>query len=179
MKKIMTHDEKERIRKRNSRLIAGFMLLLMLGSTAGYAFFSYTGNSNSDNGDGGQTADGRYAAQYNGQQLIFLNSPDSIRNVSVIMLRNIVDYAGKEVYVDAVAPFDNEIGSTLGLYTQRIQRACYGACKEDFPEKNCSDNLIVYRKADTNRVYENSSCVFIEGDMKAVDAFLLRTFKLV
>ena len=92
---------------------------------------------------------------------------------------DIEDYYRKVVYVAS----DNkgamyEIGQNLGKYTERMQEACYGNCSENLPEKNCSDLLIVFDESIERKVYQEENCVFIEGDLKAVDAFLWRIFRL-
>jgi hypothetical protein len=62
----------------------------------------------------------------------------------------------------------------LARYASRFQEACYGECEKDLPEKDCSEKLIVFRESEVKKVYEEGSCVIIEGDMVAVDAFLYR-----
>jgi hypothetical protein len=87
---------------------------------------------------------------------------------------------GKPVYISA----DNsevfqELASALNTQAERVQRACYGSCEnDDLPEKSCNENVIVWTKNETNRVYVKDSCVFIEGDTRAVEAFLYRFFGL-
>src|SRR3989344_1756426 len=68
----------------------------------------------------------------------------------------------------------NEIASTLGIYSQRIQLVCYGSCEQDLPEKDCSEEIIVFKDSQENKVYQEENCIFIEGDIKAVDAFLYK-----
>jgi hypothetical protein len=38
--------------------------------------------------------------------------------------------------------------------------------------------MIVWQKGAENKVYQKDNCVFIEGDMKAADAFLYKIFGL-
>ena len=72
----------------------------------------------------------------------------------------------------------DEISLSLGRYTGRIQEACYGKCDKDLPEKDCTQNLIVWKDSAENKVYSQGKCVFIEGDLRAVDAFLYKIFEL-
>ena len=96
------------------------------------------------------------------------------------MTYEIRDYYQQPVYVSSNSTeIANEIMSNVGPYTERIQQACYGNCTTDFPEKNCNENLIVWTPSDTNRVYQKDKCVFIDGDIKAVDAFLYRIFGII
>ena len=88
------------------------------------------------------------------------------------------NYAGSTVYVvsENQAVFF-EISATMGRFL-RVQEACYGPCEEDLPEKNCTDNLIIWQDSPENKVYQEENCVFIDGDMRTVDAFLYDLFGL-
>jgi hypothetical protein len=48
---------------------------------------------------------------------------------------------------------------------QRFQDACPEKtnCTEDWPTKDCSNNFIIIKKANESKIYQNESCVFIEG----------------
>ena len=66
------------------------------------------------------------------------------------------------------------ITNNLGRYASRIQEACYGECERDFPEKDCSENLIVFKEMEERKIYQEEKCIFIEGDLLSVDAFLYK-----
>jgi len=156
----------------------------MLLSTAGFAFIynsSGTTTSYSNSTGGVQDIGGRWVASINGQQLIFSESPSSTNVTQLSILSSLGQFSNKPLYIDSNGSdaVYYEIGSTLGLYSQRVQHGCYSNCNNsDYPQKTCDDNLIVYTLGDQNRVYQNRSCVFIEGDMRAVDSFLYNLFSL-
>ena len=84
-------------------------------------------------------------------------------------------YLGNIVYVDGEDFVVSEIQNTIGKFSN-VRRACYGKCEGDFPEKTCNDNLIVFKRADENIVRQDKNCVFIDGSLKAVDAFIYKIF---
>lgn len=177
MRKIVTREEKERAEKKKVRILSFFLLLLMIGSVAGYAFVMDYRNDNppSSNGNSGSTADGRWTAQVGGQNLIFSNSPASVSEVDVKMYNTLASYTSQPLYISSEnKAVTYEISSTLGLYASRVQESCYGNCTKDLPEKNCTENLIVWKDSGENKVYQEDSCIFIEGDIRAADAFLYK-----
>ena len=162
IRKIGTKEEAERKSKRNTLILSIVMITILVFSTAGY--FSMRENS-SGSADSGKE--------------LGLSSPlESTKNVSVIMFKSLENYAGKTVYV--ASEYDSglyEINSALQDYAERIQPACYGMCNKNLPEKDCNDTLIVISRlneseGEKGKVYEQDNCVFIEGNLDAVDAFL-------
>ncbi len=178
MRKIQTEQERERKKKRNNLLLGIFILVILIGSTLGYAIiyaggFSDTPSQNTQNPENL----GYWSGEYNGQTVYFLNSPENIGNISVETDKAISDYSGKIVYVDSENPtIINYLSSTLGLFTQKIQEACLGSCERNIPEKTCEENMIIWKDSGENKVYQEKNCVFIEGDLTTVDAFLLKIF---
>ena len=175
MRKLETQESKNRKDKRN-RLIIGVILIgLMLLSTAGYAFFSSGYDSNSQTGTGDQQFNGGYWIKNKGDlAFYFSTSQEATKGVKVDITKSLVDYQGQEVFVDADDIYMTELQLNLARYTERLQGACYGNCTKDLPEKTCNDNLIVVKSAPSNRVYQEQNCIFIEGDLTAMDAFLYK-----
>lgn len=180
MRAIETEAERERKQKR-SRLIVGVVLIvLMFGSTLGYAI-SLIGNRGDTitNDDGKPIYNGQYWVVTKGSQQFYITSAlEDSSNVSVDNFISLASYQGKAVFV--VADSDvivQELSGVLSSSASRVQRACYGSCTNpDLPEKDCQggEPLIVWKPAETRRVYTNQSCTFIEGDIVSVDAFLYR-----
>ena len=177
MQKIMSQKEIEIKQKRNKRALGIFFIVLLVLSTAGFAL---TGISNSNNNAGTQSNEGQFNGQYwtynlGGQEYYFSNNLDEINFESVEISRQISSYYGKSLYIDAENPeVLREVANNLGRLASRFQEACYGECERDLPEKDCSEKLIVWKNSGENKVYEEQNCVFIEGDLNAVDAFLYR-----
>jgi len=179
IRKIETREETEAKQKKKTRMLVGLMLLLLLGSTAGYAFLSADKVENGT--EGVRDIGGQWAIDFNGQTLVFSNPPNVTKITDIKISYDLASYNQKVVYVageNNLAKY--EIASTLGGYASRFQEACYGNCSVDLPEKTCNDYLIVLNGNNTgiNRVYQKDNCVFIEGDIVAVDAFLYRVFGL-
>jgi hypothetical protein len=188
MRKLESHEEKEKREQRRGKVIGMVLLFLMVISTAGYAFL-YNPNTGSGtpvnqtlspNGEV-QNIGNQWVLQREGQQFIFASSPDSVKNISVDMNKSLEDYYGNVLYIASKSPgIGSEIVSNLGRYASRPQEACYGPCNDsDLPEKDCSVNIIVYSESNENSVSQNESCVFIEGDIRAADAFLYRLFGVI
>ena len=185
MRKIGTGKEIEEKRKRNILYISAFMLFVLVIGTIGYGFIS-----NPNIGDSGVNAteisngkviqqNGRRVATINGQIHYFSNSLESTANISVDVDYNLLDFSGVSLYIDANnTAVINEIGLVLNNYAGKISEGCYGQCSRDLPEKNCTDNLIIWKDSLKNKVYQEEKCIFIEGDLRAVDAFLYKILGL-
>lgn len=181
MRQIGSERELEQKRKRNVLVLSLFMLAVLVIGTAGYAFLSNPNPqdvSAENNNQEKVRFDGtRWVLIMDSENFYFLNSPDSAENISVNTTLSLFNYKGMPLYIasdnNAV---NSEIASTVGRYASRVQQACYGSCGNDLPEKNCTENLIIWKDSAENKVYQEENCVFIEGDMSAVDAFLYRLF---
>lgn len=177
MRQIETADIREAQRKRRQIILSAFMIVLLLGSTAGYAI-SLMG-SDSDTGTGGTEPyfDGSsWIVPYGGGGFRLASSPDEVRTVRIPEEITSARFQGATVYL---ASESDAIGQTLtsviATFATRVQKACYGSCEaQDLPEKGCQDTLIIWKPSEQRSVYTNQSCVIIEGDIVAVDAFLYR-----
>lgn len=175
MRKIGSEHDKEKKRKRNNLILSIFLLLILVGGTAGYAFITNPSSTPPAENPSGQQSGGRWTVPVDNQPLSFTHSPEEVHDVPVDLSLSRSSYLGNSLYLTSSNPsINSEIASTLGIYASRVQPACYGACDEDLPEKNCADYLIVWKDSTENKVYQQQNCVFIEGDMRAVDAFLYR-----
>ena len=187
MRRIETRDAIERKKKRNTAIVSVFMLVVLLLGTVGFAFSfndgpgdSGSGSSSSGGSVGGVNYDnarGLWYLDVGGQVIYFSNSPAEVADVEIDSLKMLGDFSGRSLYISSDNQGAlNEIGSTLGLYASRVQEACYGECGENLPEMNCTsgNNLIVFGESENSVVYDNEDCVFIEGDLETVDAFLYR-----
>lgn len=182
MRKIGSDRDSEQKRKRRTLIFSILLLVILIGGTAGYAFISSTENqseTNPVNSSAARFTGNRWAVSVDGHDFSFANSPDSLKEISVETTVSLMTYGGSPLYIvsdsDAIT---SELASVLSQYSSRVQRACYGKCNEDLPEKDCSENLIVWRDGLNNQVYQEEGCVFIEGDLRAVDAFLYKLLKI-
>ncbi len=181
IRKLQSAEEIEKKKKRNMLIASIVLIAILVFSTAGYFSSTNEGSDNNKNNKNISEIGNEWVLDYGGQYLRFSNPPEVAENVSMNFDYLIGDYSGKVVYVASDSDSASyEIGASLGRYTQRIQGACYGKCNKDFPEKNCTEMLIVFSKSnETSRIYQEQSCVFIEGDLKAVDSFLYRIFGVI
>ncbi len=182
MRKIRTKEELEARSKRNSRIVTALLLIILLGSTAGYAFLSYAGGSeqktNSSN-KGVENIGDKWVLKSGEQNFVFTNSPTSSDGIPINLKFSLQDYTEKPLYIVSDSDvISYEISSNLGRFSNRVQSACYGKCDKNLPEKDCTDNLIVWKQAENNSIVQKDNCVFIEGNMRAVDAFLYKIFKI-
>jgi len=175
LKKIRTQEEIATAEKKKIRWISGILLFILIASTLGFALMS--GEKTTNNQNQAVASNGKFMASFGSNTLYFTNNMSDIENVSIDVNRTLNDFYGNRVYLDTNNSYVySEIYSILGNYVQKITIACYGSCEKDLPEKSCNDTIIVFRQAAENKVYENGNCTFIEGDLKAVDAFLYKTF---
>lgn len=179
MRKLGSEKELEQKKKRNTLILSIFMLLVLIGGTAGYAFITNPGSTidpNAGSEDGSELArfaGNRWIVNVDGLDMSFANSPESVSDIPVDQTTSTFSYIDKPLYIVSENNAVNaELGTVLSNYVSRIQRACYGPCEDDLPEKDCSENMIIWEDSVENRVYQEENCIFIEGDLRAVDAFL-------
>jgi hypothetical protein len=179
MKRIRTSEEIARKKRINTIIISSVMLLLLVFSTIGFAFVSQPSYGNDDiSEDYNVDQTGRVYVDYQGLRIELLSSYDEIIDVRYEVDLIPAIYNGQTVYIAS----ENE-----GIYQQllnvfgrgvasRVQRACYGPCEDDLPEKECNDMLIVWRENIEQKVSQEENCIFIDGDLRAVDAFVYNLF---
>lgn len=181
IRKIEKAEDIERKRKRNTLLLSIVMIAILLFSTAGY-FTLRDEDAETSSSQGVENIGDAWILRYGDQAMKMSSSPESAQNVSLLLFKSVEDYYGQTVYVasDSDAGF-YEVASTLGRYTGRMQEACYGECEKNLPEKSCNETMIVINMniTEKGRVYEGDNCVFIEGDLSAVDAFLYKVFGII
>jgi len=174
-------SEEERKKKRNKYL--GIALLVIMAiSSIGYAFLSSSPDTTSKT----QLKEGLF--EQNGQwffkqgqvELAFNIGPEEVKNISSNINLTLNDFAQKKVYaVDKERVLIGYLMQNIGKFTS-VGEACLGKCDLDLPEKNCtSDYLIVWNRTADNSLTQKEKCIFINGDINALDAFVYRVFGLV
>lgn len=175
MRGIQSTHNTEKEQRRNYRILGVLLIFLMLGSTLGYAFSLLADSTTQTTTPGEPYYDGNgWLVSRGGAQFYLLHGPEEVRNVTLDVRASLSDFMQRTVYISASEPtVQQELTQPLAYYAQRVQPACYGACENpDLPEKNCSDTIIVWTNSATNRVWQQDSCTFIEGDTRAVDAYI-------
>lgn len=180
MQRIKTAEEVEK-KQRMVKIVAGSVLIfLMVFSTAGFALNGIGGSNDESEYVENVYFDGTYwVYQFGEQQFYFNNKLEDTSKVSVSMSAKLTDFSQQILYIDSenVEAFSGIINN-LGRYSSRIQEACYEECERDVPEKDCSENLIIFKEAEERKVYQEDNCIFIGGDLLSVDAFLYRILGL-
>jgi len=163
IRKIESEETREKKSKRNVLILSMVMIAILVFSTAGY----FSMREDEENGEN------------NGLQFNLANSLKETENVSILMFKTINDYSGKMVYVSSdYSGGLSELSLALRDYAERIQEACYGECDQNLPEKDCNETMIVISNSNESKVYEEENCVFIQGDLRAVDAFIYKLFDI-
>ena len=172
MKQIETYEIREARDKRRLRLMSVLLLVILLGSTAGYAFMTGFGDTTTDPTTPNQAS----SVSYGSQEYPVRYSRAAVADISVPPL-SLGQYVGQPLYIVSENPSVlSELAATLGRVSGRVQEACLGSCEKDLPEKSCSDNVVVWKEAKENSIRTEEQCVFIEGDLRAVDAFIYSVF---
>lgn len=169
-------SESERRRKKwGGILIISLLLLSTLGFAIGLVGFGSQGTNEED--VQGFSHNGQYWVYTAGsQKYYFLHHIDET-NKEIVFDKTLVDFANKRIFIDSeIAGGFDEINNNLARYSPKVSEACYEECQRDLPEKTCDgeDKLIVIREDENQNIEEVGSCVFINGDMKVVDAFLYK-----
>jgi len=176
IRSLKDYSESEKKRKRIGGIV---IIVLLLLSTVGFAFslvgFGDNGTNNED--IQGFSSNGQYWVYTVGsQKYLFTHHPDEI-NYTFSISKTLADFGNKQVYIDSEIPGGlQEVYNSLGAYTGKIGEACYGSCEKDLVEKDCSgfETLIVMRESEIEQITEDRSCIFINGNIKTVDAFLYK-----
>lgn len=179
--------------RNNKGIISLGILFLLLASSVGYAFLSKeqgSDDSPSDLNDGQIKLEdkkpiqigGRWAFSYYGLPIYLTHSSEEIKEIEV-ELNNITinNFNSKNLYISS--DDDNslqEILINVGQFSSKVQEACYGKCDRNLPEKKCDEeyNFIVIRESEMQKVYSKDNCIFIDGDLKAIDAFMYKIFEV-
>ncbi|MEI6849727.1 MAG: hypothetical protein WCK29_01685 [archaeon] len=183
MRRILSEEELNAKQSRRNKWISFFILAMMVFGTAGAAFVynSESSGSTGNNGAKVQQNGNYWQANFGGANLNFLNSPESsLNNTNFALIANFNQFYNKTLYIaSGDSSAYSEIASSLGLFSLRVQQACYQNCSNSqYVQKDCTNNVIVYTPSETRSITGNQSCVFINGDLATVDGFLYKTFGL-
>ncbi len=180
LKAIETAEQVKKRQRKNKIILSIFLIVLMVGSTAGYAISLISGDSSgsSSNTRSEQAYfnNGVWVVERDGRTFGLVTPPEESRDIPIDVSVSRSTFAGQNVYIVSESEvIEQELSQVIGAYAARLQRACYGPCDEpELPEKNCSDYLIIWSLSDEKRVYQKEKCIFIEGDISAADALLYR-----
>ncbi len=178
IRKIKSEEEIKARQKKMQIVVSIIMASLLLLSTIGYFASEMFAGDQEIRTDKINYAGRTYLKQNEllvlsseNKDFYFFSLPNESRNI-YLNESSFADYLNKPLYIINLDPSAQLILMNLeGVYS-RWQTACLEECEENLPIKDCSDNLIVFLKDETNRVEKRENCIFIYGDFeKGVDAF--------
>ncbi len=194
MKKIMTKEEKDAKDTKNKRILALIIGVVMLFSTASYAFFSFNGNTNSNQAlekmsiagiDFMKDDYGYWNFNISTMSFQTRYNPQETTNISMKINKTLSDFYNKMLYfgidkLEDAAPDGNaEIVKNMGKYLTNSQFSCINEnCSEDYPIKSCAENnVIIFKKSEVSSVsFDSNGCILIQyytdDEMRGADAFL-------
>jgi|SRR3989344_9514510 len=192
MRKIISQEEKEKKDSKRKFWLGIILVLLMLMSTAGYAFYSssyFDGSNNVENivveykGHEFSYINGLWGSSIGGYNFQTTYNPLEVN--SSLTTKTVNDYVGKNLYfgVNSVEDINylgnQELASNIGVVASKVLYSCLDKnCQQDYPIKNCSeDNIIIFVDSEEEfRIVDNQKCVTIytsnEYSAKAADSFL-------
>lgn len=179
MKKILTKEEKERIKKRNMLILGIVLVFLLIIAPFGYSFFS---NDNIDSGPRIEKRSSRgldfqrvenfWISEINFYEHAFFYLPEELDDVEVNLSLNINELASQPLYLVSSGGAKNIVAYNLvnPEYVLRVNDACVEGieCEDvDLPVKDCeNDNIIIFLESDKKtRIYQENKCVYVEGDI--------------
>lgn len=170
MRRIENEQARAKRDQRNKTILGVLLISLMVFSVAGYALIGALNGPTQT-----QQTSSYWTVQRSQSQLYLLNNPDQLSAVEVVVQSSAQDYTGQPVYVATESAIGRQhlINNLVPVFG-RVQDACYGSCERDLPEKSCADLLIVYNETSVaENVRQQDNCFFVNGDTRALDAFLL------
>lgn len=178
MRKLETREDIEKKNNRNKLIIGIVLAVLLLMSTAGYAFFG-VGEDESSKKIKYKTVEfseryGFLMLELGGRDYYFNYLPNE---TSVFETRKILpDYLNKPLYFVGESPGKESVARNLGQIASRMQMACIEGeeCDENLPVKNCSDNIVIFKQTDLSVIREEDNCVYILSNesLRDADAFI-------
>ena len=183
MQKLMTREERAKKEKRNSMIIGIILIAVMVFSTAGYALFSgERANNKNKKIEYNKIVfslldDGLWHFNLNGEEFSALHNPKETENISFSITLNKYSYQNKPLYFsyDSERNSVSEIARNIERFAERMQYACMDNCTEDYPIKDCKDNVIIIKEANESLIKQEDNCVYIySDDLRAEDAFIFR-----
>jgi len=174
MRKITTQKERDNKTKRNQLIIGIILVVVLLSSTAGFAFAGRNEETlkeiNYKNIKFVQDNSGYWRFNVQGGNFITRYSPEEAQDIQFFTYTTLNSYANKPLYFSSDFNEPNyEIARNLNSYVLRINDACLDEeCEKNSPIKDCEiDNIIIIREPvnETERIYQENNCVYIVADI--------------
>ena len=157
-------------------IVGGLLIFVMLFGIFGYGFGDGSGNGSgkkqeiSYNGfNFTYNENGYWVTEIQGIEFGTFFNPTETENITLNIEANIKDYTEKPLYYasnDGASGL-NEIMSNIGRFAQyNPQEVCVEGeecLNEELIVKNCTNNIIIFKNAETIKDYKKDNCVFLEA----------------
>ena len=176
MRPLQTASALEAQEKKRNKIGGIIIIGLLLLGTVGFAI-SGTGIGKPKEQEEGLQYDGQYWTYFisGNPRYKFTYGLNDIDFTNLQTSKTLVDITSRNLFIASndVSSLQ-ELALNLGNHAARVSEACYGPCSRDIPELTCEADgmFVVVRPSNTPSITEEDNCVFINGDLKQVDAFL-------
>lgn len=188
MRKLTSKEEEKRKEKRNRTVLGIILVFVMFGSVFGIVVGSFGSSSTQEKiiykGQEFKLLNNYYVFEIGDYSFYFLSDPRNFLEIEseVEVSRVLTSFTGKVLYLDSIDPYSSQdISQNLYPYVERIHPACLNesTCLDSsLPIKDCTNNFIIIKESEVNKIYEEENCIFIEGKredlIKLTDELLLR-----
>jgi len=189
MRKISTRRDRAKKQRRNTLIISIVLIVVISASVFGIVANSFGSSEDSKEiiyqGYTFFNSGSFWVLNQGNFQFIFSNNPKELDNLTFESneLNLLPTYSQKVFYIYSENPVSSyQVSQNLDVFVTRIQQACLEEdqenCQEDSPIKDCTNNFIIIRESDSNKILQQENCVFIEGKQedlsKLTDIFLLK-----
>ena len=186
MRTIISKKDEQKKAKRNQFILSIILIMVMFSSIVGYSLSGLNETNSKSivyNGINFVQNNNLWYANIGDFQFSFFYNPTEVEQInSELNLLN--QYKNLPLYIYSEnSDAEAEIYRNLFYSNQVIQRMQYACleteeCAEEIPIKNCSDNFIIIKKSEENKIIQQENCVFIEGKeedlIKLSDSFLFK-----
>lgn len=182
MRKIISKHHSEKKSRRNRMILGLVLIFIMFFSVAEYALFGQdpgedaiqgTTNTNTYNGFQFLEQNGYWILNIEEKSFIFSYNPNEVQRINSVV-NPIENYNGKVLYlVSNSSTVKSEIRANLAQFTN-------GIIEND--KENCTQNTIIIKEGNENKISPKENCVYIEGKnedlIKITDEFLFKLLEI-
>ena len=194
IRKLKSKKDESKRQKRNQLILGIILIVVMVGGTFGIVVNSFGKEDSSDtninyNGQEFYFTSNLWYTELGNIQVAFKTNPnESLQIEEEINLLN--SYLNKPLYIYS-EDYESKIEFYRNLYNlvERVQDACPDQgnlsadigelnCGEDWPTKNCENNLIIIKESEENKIIQEDNCLIVLGKredlMKMSDSIILK-----
>jgi len=196
VRKILSREEMEKRDRKRKIIISVVLAVIMLFSSAGYAFFSNekTTTKTQTIKYGGveftKTEYGTWQFSQGNYQFETKFMPNDTANISSQISKTLDSYYQKPLYFginskeDISTSGESEIIRNMANLIERYDLSCLNEnCTEDKPIKDCSvSNVIIFKESNESAVKTEEGCIILYSPLyeqeRTSDAFLFKILGL-